>query len=337
MKAYVFLEPNNAQIAELEKPVPGDDEILVKVAACGFCGTDIHTYKGEHVTEYPVVPGHEFSGVVEAVGNKVINFTPGDHVVGDPNIFCENCDFCKANKQIHCKNIQVVGNTRDGAFAEYITLPERCAFHIPKDADMITMSMAEPLACVINAHNKVTIGIGANVLILGAGTIGLLHLMIARQRGAATVTIVDLKERQLRTALELGASYTVLADKNQDKKLREIAPNGFDIIIEATGVPKVCEAGIPLLADTGTLITFGAYPVHSRIEIDPQQVYYRDLKIIGSYALQKTMQQSIEMIRAQKVDLRPLVGEVITLDEMPEAFGRFMEGKTEKKTIVAFD
>ena len=105
MKAYMFLEPNHAEIVELSKPVPGDDEVLIKVAACGFCGTDIHTYKGEHVTEYPVIPGHEFSGVVEAVGKAVVDFVPGEHVVGDPNIFCENCDFCKVNKQIHCKHL----------------------------------------------------------------------------------------------------------------------------------------------------------------------------------------------------------------------------------------
>jgi len=337
MKAYMFLEPNHAEIVELSKPVPGDDEVLIKVAACGFCGTDIHTYKGEHVTEYPVIPGHEFSGVVEAVGKAVVDFAPGEHVVGDPNIFCENCDFCKVNKQIHCKHIQVVGNTRNGAFAEYITLPERCTYHIPKDASLLAMSMAEPLACVINAHNKVTIPIGARVLILGAGTIGLLHLMIAKQRGASSVTVADLKERQLETARELGATHTVKAGEGQEEAFASISPGGFDVIIEATGVPKVCEAGIPLLADTGTLLTFGAYPLQSRIQIDPQQVYYRDLKIIGSYALQKTMQQSIEMIKENKVNLKALVGKIIKLEDMPEAFGQFIEGKTVNKTIVAFD
>lgn len=337
MKAFMFEEPYHAELVDYEKPVPREDEVLIKIAACGFCGTDIHTYKGEHVTEYPVIPGHEFSGVVEAVGKDVKNFAPGDAVVGDPNIFCENCDFCKVNKQIHCKNIEVIGNTRNGAFAEYITLPERCAFHIPEDSDMTAMCMAEPLACVINAHNKVTIPIGVRVLIFGAGTIGLLHLMTARQRGAASVTVVDLKAGQLETAKELGAEHIVLAGDNMNEKLRQIAPDGFDVIIEATGVPAVAEKGIPMLADTGTFVTFGAYPLHSTIKVDPQQIYYRDLKIIGSYALQKTMQQSIAMIREQKINLRALIGREITLDEMPEVFNDFIEGKTVNKTVVVFE
>lgn len=336
MKAFMFQEPNHAELIEMDKPKPSEDEVRIKVAACGFCGTDIHTYKGEHVTEYPVVPGHEFSGVVDQIGSKVKNFKQGDKVVGDPNIFCENCDYCKENKQIHCKNIQVVGNTRNGAFAEYVTLPERCVFHIPPDSDMAAMAMAEPLACVINAHNKVTIPVGGKVLIFGAGTIGLLHLMIADHRGAAEVTIVDLREGQLETARKLGAAHTVLADVKEKEKLRQIAPDGFDVIIEATGVPAVAQKGIPMLRSTGTFVAFGAYPVNSRIEVDPQQIYIRDLKIVGSYALQKTMQQSIAMISGQKVELEALIGRKISIDEMPEVFQEFVQGKTLNKTMVIF-
>lgn len=336
MKAFMFFEPGHAEITEVDKPVPKEDEILIKVAACGFCGTDIHTYKGEHVTIYPVIPGHEFSGVVEAAGERVINFKPGDRVVGDPNIFCENCDSCKVNKQIHCKNIEVIGNTRNGAFAEYVTLPERCAFHIPGDSDMVAMSLAEPLACVINAHNKVTIPVGGKVLIFGAGTIGLLHLMIARNRGASTVTVVDIKERQLEMAEKLGAAHTVVADGQEEERLGSIAPDGFDVIIEATGVPAVAERGIPMLADTGTFVAFGAYPLQSRIQADPQQIYYRDLKIVGSYALQKTMQQAIDMIQEGKVPLRQLVGRELVPEEMPEVLKLFMEGKTVNKSVVTF-
>lgn len=336
MKAFMFLEPNHAEIIEIDKPVPKEDEVLIKVAACGFCGTDIHTYKGEHVTEYPVIPGHEFSGVIETTGNKVKNFKAGDHVVGDPNIFCENCACCKANQQIHCKNIEVIGNTRNGAFAEYVKLPERCVFKIPEDSSLTAMSMAEPLACVINAHNKVTIPVSAKVLIFGAGTIGLFHLMIARQRGAAFAAVVDLKQGQLDMAETLGADLTVMAGQGQDEKLREAVPEGFDVIIEATGVPSVAERGIPLLADTGTFVAFGAYPINSSIQINPQQVYYRDLKIVGSYALQKTMQQSIDMIREGRINPERLIGKVITLDEMPDMFQKFMQDKTVNKTIVAF-
>ena len=107
-------------IRDRDRPVPKEDEVLIKVMAAGFCGTDIHTYKGEHVTNYPIIPGHEFSGVIAEIGEKVTQFKIGDLVITDPNVFCEKCHYCKQNKQIHCEHIEVIGNTRNGAFAEYV-------------------------------------------------------------------------------------------------------------------------------------------------------------------------------------------------------------------------
>jgi len=336
MKAFIIQEPMKASIVEIEKPSPKPDEVLIKVIAAGFCGTDIHTFKGEHPTIYPIIPGHEFSGIIAEVGSQVRGFKVGDQVTADPNVFCEGCFYCKQNKQIHCENIQVVGNTRNGAFAEYVTVPEKCVFSA-EGIDIIQMSMAEPLACVINAHNKVTIPVGGNVLIFGAGTIGLMHLMIAKRRGASTVTIVDLKPAQLKIAVELGANYALASDSNLEENLRNISPKGFSTIIDATGVPKVVEFAIPMLADTGTFLAFGACPIESSIKINPYEIYHRDLKLIGSYALEKTMPQSISMIGEGGFDLSPLIGQVISFDEMPTKFNEFVNGKTNNKIIVKFD
>ncbi|MDO4275612.1 MAG: zinc-dependent alcohol dehydrogenase family protein [Eubacteriales bacterium] len=334
MKAFVIKKPFEAGVFEVDKPVPKADEVLIKVAAAGFCGTDIHTFKGEHVTNYPIIPGHEFSGIVEEAGEEVTQFKAGDRVIADPNVFCEKCRYCKQNKQIHCEDIQVIGNTRNGAFAEYVTVPERCVFPAG-EMDLVEGSMAEPLACVINSHNKACIPIGADVLICGAGTIGLMQLMMARRRGAGSVTIIDIKEPQLSKAKELGADHAVMSDEHVEEKLRELYPQGFDFIIEATGVPKVGEMAVKLLADTGTYVAFGVCPTDSEIKINPFDIYYRDLKIIGSYALQKTMPQSISMINGG-LDLKPLIGQVISLEEMPEKFADFVAGKTSNKIIVKF-
>lgn len=335
MKAFVINKPFDADVYEVEKPSPKPDEVLIKVKAAGFCGTDIHTYKGEHVTNYPIIPGHEFAGVVEAAGDKVTQFHPGDTVIADPNVFCENCYYCKQNKQIHCEHIEVIGNTRNGAFAEYVVVPERCVFPAG-NINMIEGSMAEPLACVINSHNKAAIPVGANVLICGAGTIGLMHLLMSRRRGAGRITMIDVKESQLEKAKELGADEVIFSDADVEKTLREKNPKGFDFIIEATGVPKVGEMAIHLLADTGTYVAFGACPTKSEIKINPFELYYRDLKLIGSYALEKTMPQSIAMINGG-INLKPLIGQVITIDEMPKVFGDFVAGKTSNKIIVKFD
>lgn len=233
MKAFIIKEPFSAGVYEVEKPVPQTGEVLIKVVAAGFCGTDIHTYKGEHVTDYPIIPGHEFSGIIEEIGSGITQFKVGDPVVADPNVFCESCYYCKQNMQIHCENIQVIGNTRNGAFAEYVTVPERCVFHAG-NMDLIEASMAEPLACVINSHNKVAIKVGGKVLITGAGTIGLMQLLLAKRRGASTVVMVDIKQEQLDLAKEFGADFTLISDSNIESELRDIASRGFDVVIDAT-------------------------------------------------------------------------------------------------------
>lgn len=333
MKAFVIQEPHRAGVFEVAKPIPAAGEVLVKVVAAGFCGTDIHTYKGEHPTKYPIIPGHEFSGVIEELGQGVTQFKVGDPVVADPNVFCESCYYCKQNMQIHCENIQVIGNTRNGAFAEYVTVPERCVFSAV-GMDLIEASMAEPLACCINSHNKVTIRVGDKVLITGAGTIGLMQLQIAKRRGASTVVMVDIKQEQLDLAMKLGADFTLVSGPEVAAELRKLAPRGFDVVIDATGVPPVVEMGIQLLANRGSFIAFGVCPTDSSIKVNPFEIFYRDLKIIGSYALEKTMPQSIAMLSDGKMDLKPLIGEIISLDEMPKKFDEFMTGKTKGKVIV---
>lgn len=332
MKAFVITEPNKTELADIPKPSPAYGEVLIKVAASGFCGTDIHTFKGEHPSKYPLVPGHEFSGVVAEVGAGASRYKPGDQVVADPNIFCESCHYCKQNKQIHCENIQVIGNTRNGAFAEFVTAPERCVFSAA-GLDLVQASMAEPLGCVVNAHNKVVVPLGGNVIIFGAGTIGLMHLLVAKRRGAAKVAVVDLKEGQLRIAGDLGADETFLSGADTFSTLGKRFPRGFDVVIDATGSPRVVEQAIPLTAKTGTFLAFGACPVESSVKINPFDLYYRDWKLVGSYALEKTLGQSLSLLEAG-LDLSKLIGATITLDDMPRWFDDFVEGRTNNKIIV---
>ncbi len=335
MKAFVIEKPNQARLTEVDKPTAAPGEVLIKVAASGFCGTDIHTFRGEYPSDYPIIPGHEFSGVIEAVGDGVSRFKAGDAVVADPNVFCESCYFCKQNQQIHCENISVIGNYRPGAFAEYVTAPERCVFDAA-GLDPVQASMADPLACVINAHNKVAVHIGGDVLVLGAGTIGLMHLMLAKRRGAGRVIVIDIKPTQLEIARQLGADAAILSDEKGWAELKKIAPRGFSMIIDATGVPAVVEKAIPLLIQYGTYIAFGVCPMDSKITINPFDLYYKEWRLIGSYALQKNMGQSVAMLREGKMDLTPLIGEIITIDQMPERFADFVAGKTNNKIIVKF-
>ncbi len=335
MQAFVIEKPNQAKLMEVERPKAVPGEVLIKVAAAGFCGTDIHTFRGEYPSDYPLIPGHEFSGVVAEVGEGVKQFKPGDPVVVDPNIFCESCHYCRQNMQIHCENINVIGNFRPGAFAEYVTAPERCVF-MADGIDLVQASMAEPLACVISAHNKAAVRVGGDVLICGAGTIGLMHLMLAKRRGAGRVIVMDIKEKQLQIAARLGADQVVLSDAGVVKKLADLAPRGYSMIIDATGVPAVVEMVIPLLAHMGTFIAFGVCPMDSSVKINPFDLYHKEWRLIGSYALEKTMPQSINMLRQGRMDLSPLIGEVIGIADMPQRFADFVAGKTNNKIVVRF-
>lgn len=335
VKALYIEKENTFYLKDVAKPEPKPDEVLIKVAASGFCGSDIHILKGGHVQKYPIIPGHEFSGVIEAVGSDVINFKLGDRVAADPNIFCENCDACKSNHQIHCKNLSVLGSLRDGAFAEYVTVPEKCVFNIGK-LDFIQASMAEPLGCVISSHNKYEIPIGSTVLVIGAGTIGLMQMLLSKKRGAAKVVMADIKDTQLEKAKALGADITIKSDTNIENVLKEIAPEGFDIVIDATGVPKCVEMGLRHVRYAGKMIVFGACPVGSAITIDPFDVYFRDIQIIGSYALEKTLGQALAMLQSGALDLRPLIGQIVGIEEAPQLFQDFVDGKTSNKLIVQF-
>ncbi|MDR2390174.1 MAG: zinc-dependent alcohol dehydrogenase family protein [Planctomycetota bacterium] len=336
MKAFMIRKPHCAELAEVEKPEAAPGEVLIKVAAAGFCGTDIHTFRGEYPSGYPIIPGHEFAGTVEKTGSGVTRFKPGDRVVADPNVFCESCFYCLRNQQIHCENISVIGNFRHGALAEYVTAPERCLFH-SLGIDPLQAAMAEPLACVINAHNKAAVSVGGDVLIFGAGTIGLMHLMLARRRGAARTVIVDVKPAQLDLAKRIGADAAVLSDAGLSDTLSKLAPRGFGMIIDATGVPKVVEKAITHLMKLGTFIAFGVCPMDSAVTINPFELYHNEWRLIGSYALQKNMDQSVAMLGDGKMSLSPLIGEVIGIGQVPDRFAAFVRGETSNKIIVEFE
>lgn len=333
MKSLLVTGKREARIDNIEIPKIKENELLIKVEAAGLCGTDCHIYLGEYFSDYPIVPGHEFSGVVEKAGKDVTQFKVGDRVSADPNIFCEKCYFCKQNLQNHCENFQAVGVTRNGAFAEYVAVPEANVFPIG-DIDFVHAAMIEPLSCVVYGQERARISTGQQVLIFGAGAIGLLHLQLSKHNGAASVTVVDLNPDRLKKAEKLGANHTVLAGQDMERNLRDISARGFQTVIDATGVPSVVENALKYVRNDGTLLVFGVCPNNSKITISPYEIFHRDIKIIGSFALRKTFTQSIALIEGGVVDVSPLIGEVVSLSNLPDAIERMISGQTPMKVIA---
>lgn len=333
MKAFYIDEPYCASVREIDIPVPEDEEVLIKVMAVGVCGTDAHLYMGDYENPYPTIPGHEFSGVVEAVGKKVKNFTVGQRVAADPNIYCEACDNCKQNRQNYCLDYKGLGNQVPGAFQQYMTIHQRCVYDIG-NLDFTTASFIEPLACVIHGHDKARPDLGDKILILGAGPIGLMHLQLCKKDGAELVAVADIKQEQLKLAKELGADYVIYNDAAAGKEFQKISKDGFNLIIDCTGVPKVIENIIPYLADEGRLLFFGVCPADIKIQVSPYEIYQRELRFIGSNSLKKTFYAAMRQLQMGKVKIDCLIGNKILLDDLPKYIKAFAEKETKQKIVV---
>jgi D-arabinitol dehydrogenase (NADP+) len=335
MQAYVIEAKGWGVVKEVPIPEPGDFEVLIKVMAAGLCGTDAHIFSGEYYSRLPLIPGHEFAGIIAKTGKNAKRFTEGQPVVADPNIFCEKCHFCRANVQNFCLDFQAVGVTRDGAFAEYVVLPEACLFELG-DIDFAAGALIEPLACVVYGQMRARPQIGDSILIYGAGPIGLLHLLLAKRNGVSYAAVVDIKPERLETAKKLGADDVYLNNPELDNELDTKVPFGFNLVIDTSGVPKVVESAIAHVKNSGTMLVFGVCPPETTMNISPYEIYRRDLKIVGSFALKKTFQPAINLVKNHLIDVSVIIGDRIHLHELPGRMEKFVAGKTSMKTIITF-
>jgi len=323
MKACLFEAKEQFVIRDIEKPVPKRNEVLIKVRASGICGTDIHILKAEYFSNFPIVAGHEFSGEIVEVGEEVSQFKPGDRVTADPNIFCDKCYFCKINKNNHCLDLDCVGVTRNGSFAEYVTVPEKCVFLIPENISYPEAALAEPLACVVYGVRRSNIKPGEKVLIFGAGAIGLLLMSLLKMSGASQVVMVDISQKKLDFAQAMGASEVILSDSNLENKLKAIAPWGFELVADATGIPSVMEKQIQYVESDGTFLVFGVAPRGKTMKMEPYDIFRRDIHIIGSFAVKKTMQYSINLLSSGKIQVKDLISASYPLDDFGKGLNDF--------------
>ncbi len=319
MKAVVIEKPESVSVRDLPTPAPEAREVVVKVAACGICGTDKHIYAGTFLSHYPIVPGHEFSGTVVEVGPGVTDVKPGDRVAVDPSLFCGECYYCRKLQGNHCLNWGAIGDTVNGAFAEYVKVPARNCYRLPDQVSFQEAALIEPLACVVWGQKRLQAQPGDSVLLLGAGPISMLWTQMLRHGNASQIVVTDLHQSRLDVARQLGASATVQAGDEQAGQLRELAPMGFDIVIDVTGVPAVLQDGFNYVRPMGKVMIFGVCPANSSISISPFQVYHKDLTILGSMAINYTFDPAIAMLEAGAVQVKSLVTHSLPLDDFEDA------------------
>ena len=328
MKACIIEEPGRVIVGQVPDPRPAAGEVIVSVAACGVCGTDVHIYNGEmDYVKYPLIPGHEIVGTIDEVGEGVADLKPGMRVTLDPNIPCMKCHFCRRLKFNHCIHWQGIGVSRNGGFAEKVAVPAKVVYDIG-DMPFGTAAYVEPLSCVVYGLQRATPDLADRVLIFGSGPIGLLLLQTIRRAGAAQVVVTDLQPDRLNLAEELGAELTVLADENQDDALRANAPLGYEMVVDATGVPTVAAKCFDYVTNGGKILLFGVCPDDATFEFSPYDLFHRDLSVYGSFAVNMTFAPAIELLNNGAVAVEPLTSHRFSLDEVPRAF-EIAKGHTE--------
>jgi 2-desacetyl-2-hydroxyethyl bacteriochlorophyllide A dehydrogenase len=322
MRAIVLDRPGSFRVAEVPDPTPGPGQIVVKVDCCGICGTDIHIMDGEFPpTPYPITPGHEFAGTVAAIGPDVRpNLPLGSLVAVDPSLYCGYCRRCRAGRGNLCENWAAIGDTVDGAFAEYVAVPAVNAYLLPDGIDGQLGAMAEPLACAVHGLRRLGPLFGDSVVLTGAGTMGLLLLQLLVHSGAGLVTVVDRVPDRLAVARKLGAARTATS-------LAELDGERFEIGVDATGVPAVVDGVSGLLDRGGRLLVFGVSPADASISLSPFRVYNDEITVTGSMAILRSFAPAVELLGSGAIDPRPLLSEPLPLADFGEALQRVRSGQ----------
>lgn len=328
MRALLLTEYRKLEPVDVPRPVPGAGEILVRVKACGICGSDIHGYDGSTGRRIPpLIMGHEAAGEVAETGSGVTGFSVGDRVTFDSTISCGNCWYCLRDQINLCQNRQVLGVScdeyrRHGAFAEYVLVPQRIAYHLPDPLSYEHAALLEAVAVAVHAVNRTPIRMGDTAVVVGSGMIGLLVLQVLRHAGCSRIIAIDLDEDRLRLARTLGAQITFNARmENLSQAVADLTGGrGADVALEAVGATAPIQTAIQVLRRGGALTLVGN--LAPRIELPLQQVVTRELSLYGSCTSNNDYPRSIEMMASGAIQVEPLISARAPLAEGPQWFER---------------
>lgn len=330
MKAVVIQEPNRVSVERVNDPTPAPDQAIVRVEACGICGTDIHVIRGEFApTRYPIIPGHEFCGEVVAVGGDVRNVTAGDFVAVDPSLYDGTCRQCRAGRFNLCENWNGIGvGHSDGACAELVAVPAANAFRLPADIPRHWGALVEPLSCAVHGLDQVGLRAAGDYLIYGAGTMGLLLAQLAKDGGATDVEVVDTNPHRHALAMKLAADRVAASAAELDR------PEGWDVVIDATGAVPAIEDGLKHVARGGTFLVFGVANSDAVAKFSPFRVYNDEIKIIGSMAVLHSFERALALLAKGVVDCEAMITDRFPLDRYTTAIDTFLAGSGLKVQVV---
>lgn len=328
MRAIVFDREHELSLTEVPTPTAGPKDVIIKVAAVGICGTDTHVFDGEFEgTVYPLIPGHEATGVVTEVGSDVHDLNIGDQVAINPSTTCGECEYCLTGRSNLCRAWNGLGVVAsDGASAEFVSVPRANVFVLRPDTDIHLAALIEPLACAIRGYDILPRKMGEHYLIYGAGTMGLLMAQLAPRAGAASVTIVDLNEDRLQAARDVGVQHTLTRADDAER-------TNWDVVIDCTGVIAAIEDALPRVKAGGTFQHFGVAPAEAHAKYSPFRVYRDEINIVGTMAVLNSFGRAVEMFEAGAINAAAMISHTFTLEDYAAALDKFRAGTGRKLQI----
>lgn len=334
MRAAVFHQKNQLRCEEVARPDPKAGEVLIKVSRCGICGTDSHIFRGNFpAPNLPLIIGHEFAGTVAAVGSGVKAVKPGDKVTADINIACGTCWFCRHHQKLFCAEVRQLGVHDAGGMAEYVVAPAANVYKLPDAMPFEHAAFVEPLACAIHGQQRIGVGVGETVLIIGAGPMGLAHAALSRLRGASRIIVSEPSETRRQRAHAIGSDIEIdpLSDRATERLRETTDGRGADVVIEAVGRPATYKQSIELARRGGRILAYGAAPPDATIDLKPFEIYARELTIVGSYAgTYETWPMAIDLIANGRVNPSQIVDSVRPLSDV----ARSIESMETDKSFV---
>ncbi len=344
MKALVHTAPFVVEYTDWPKPTAGPEDLLVRVKACAICGSDIKGFSGKTGRRQPpIIMGHEASGIVESVGERVTGFAPGDRVTFDSTIYCRMCEFCQSGHPNLCDNREVLGVSegtyrRHGAMAEYVIVPYWIAVRMPDSLSFAQAALVETASVGVHAANRTPLSLNDTVVIVGAGAVGLVALQAMRLKGAGRLIATDLSPSRLEMAHNMGADVTIPADApDLMERLREATgPRGADAALEAVGLESTFATALEIARKGGSVTLIGN--VAPQISMALQSVVSREITLYGVCATNREIPDCVDLIASGRLNVDPFISEYASIADGQQVFDRLYKGvEGNIRTVFLFD
>lgn len=340
MRALLLTDYKKLSVTDMPIPEIGEDDVLVRVRACGICGSDVHGYDGSTGRRIPpLVMGHEAAGVIERTGSAVGDYHPGDRVTFDSTVSCGTCDFCRRGQVNLCDNRMVLGVScgdyrRHGAFAEYVSVPARILYRLPDSLPFERAALIEAVSIAVHAVGRHVPKPDDTVVVVGAGMIGVLVIQVLREKGCRNIVAVEIDKEKRALAERMGAGRT-LNPKETDipAAVRDLTGGkGADASFEVVGRAETVLAAIQSVRKGGTVVLIGN--LSPRVELPLQDVVTRELSLLGSCSSSGEYPACIELLARGRVDVEPLISLTASLEEGPALFERLHQGDNRLMKVI---